>query len=179
MLSIFISKRIDLFKALQCHKNRTDFKKNPDYSDCYIDETEIPTIAPSVSPTITPSSYPSLLPSPDSTCLNEILGSTFYIPEAGACWRVEVFQNGTLEGDFSDPSCSKDKIDFNSNGVFSIFDFSYGNVAYFKDGPNAYSGTFEFKEDSSVSSQEHKIKGWNPSTKEYDLEVTLPSCQLA
>ena len=159
----YFSKNMDLQNVLECHKIRTYYNSTADYSQCKI-ATEAPSITPSASP------------SSDPVCQDEILGRTFYSPAAGACWKIEVFTNGTLEGDFSDSSCSKDPNDFTPSGVFSIFDFMYENVAYFKDGAQEYSGTFEFKEDSSKTDLELTLKGWEPTAKEYDVELTLPTC---
>ena len=112
--------------------------------------------------------------------MDEIYGGTYYTSAVNACWRIEVFDNGTLEGDFSDSTCSKSEAEFTSTrGIFSYFNYTYGNVAYFVDGDNSYSGTFEFKEDSSLSALTLTIQGWNSAELEYDLLITVPSCALA
>ena len=55
----------------------------------------------------------------------DILGQTLFLPGAGAsCWRMELSTGGTLEGDFSDDSCSKTEFEWQStNGVFSLFNY--------------------------------------------------------
>ena len=84
-----------------------------------------------------------------------------------------------MEGDFSDSSCSKNESDWQSTyGVVSIFDSVSlsANSAVFIAGTNGYSGTFQFKEDSAVTQSMLKVLGWNPTLKEFVLEVTNPTC---
>ena len=105
----------------------------------------------------------------------DIYNKTFYIPAVNYCWRVQVFENGTLEADDSDPTCSNTNV-FNSIGVFSIFDYSDENIAYFKVGDNGYSGSFAFKENQLADEQIFSLDNWNQTEKEYVITLTLPSC---
>ena len=111
--------------------------------------------------------------------VENVLGQTLFIPGAGACWRVQLGTGGTLEGDFSDSSCSNDESDWQStNGVFSIFDSvnQSTNTAIYANGANGYSGSFQFKEDSTVTEPMLEILSWDQSSKVYGLKVTIPTC---
>ena len=131
---------------------------------------EDPTPVPSTSPSMIPSELsPSLCP------IEYIYNATLYVSAAGACWRVQVFDSGTLEADISDPTCSRNAI-YNLAGVFSIFESGLGNSAYFEVGDNGYSGTFSFEESPIVIGQEFELVDWNQTTKVYDIIITFPNC---
>lgn len=109
----------------------------------------------------------------------DVLGQTLFIPGAGACWRVQLATGGTLEGDFSDTSCSKDESIWQStNGVFSHFkDVSLpDNTVVFIPGTNGYSGTFQFLEDLTVTKPSLEILNWNATAKGFVVQVEIPTC---
>ena len=105
-----------------------------------------------------------------------VLSETLYILGADACWKVELFNGGKLEGDVSDVSCSN--TEYTSNGIYSLFNLTNGsnNTAIFVDGPKAFSGTFQFIESLDVIKPLMRVLSWNNEVKEYKLEITLPSC---
>lgn len=134
---------------------------------------EDPKFAPSMSPSASPSMIPSKTP-PSLCQIEDIYNRTLYVSAASACWRVEVFDGGTLEADFSDPPCKNST--FQSAGVFSTFASGSGNSAYFEKGDRRYFGKFSFEESASVSEQEFQLVSWNATAKEYDIIITFPNC---
>ena len=149
--------------------------------------TPTPQIPPSPTPTLPPSPVPLVAPTiipsssiTDNLCsVIDVLGQTLFIAGAGACWRVQLAPGGTLEGDFSDLSCSKNESDWqSSNGVYSIFDSVSlsKNTAVFINGTNGFSGTFQFKSDSAVTQPMLEVLDWNQASKQFVLQVTIPTC---
>ena len=136
----------------------------------------------SIAPSPIPMEVPTNVPTPPTNNLcnvMDVLGQTLFIPGAGACWRVQLATGGTLEGDFSDSLCSEDEADWSSTkGVFSIFDSVSlsANTAVFVVGTNGYSGTFQFKEDAAVIKPFLEVLGWKQDIKEFELQVTIPTC---
>ena len=103
----------------------------------------------------------------------------FLLPGAGACWRVQLAAGGTLEGDFTDASCSKTESKWqSSNGVFSIFASIsvLDETAVFIPGTNGFSGTFQFVEDPTVTQASLQMLSWDPTAKVFAIEVTIPTC---
>lgn len=143
-------------------------------------------VCTSLSPNPAPTVNPTIVPLPPATVNEDLLcdvmnvyGQTFFLPAVGICWRVQLGVDGTVEGDFNDGDCSKNESDWQStHGVFSIFDYvkPSDNTAVFIDGTNKYSGTFQFKEDSTVIKPSLYILGFNSNLKEFALEVTIPTC---
>ena len=113
-----------------------------------------------------------------STCsIATVLNKTYYLEAEGACWRLQLFAGGTLERDPNPQICSKDEFN-SSTGAFSIF---YGvnleeNRVIFVDGPQSYSGTFQFTESIGLTQPQVLIRHWNEIEQEYVVEVILPSC---
>ena len=109
--------------------------------------------------------------------INDIIGQTFYVFEAGDCFKVEVFPGGFLEVDFnSNPNSCKES-NFHSDGILSLYFMENGNHAEYYPGPLGFSGLIEFKESSSTTTVPTvDIVYYNPSTKVFDLEIILPSC---
>ena len=112
-----------------------------------------------------------------SCAIDDVVGQTHYFAAENACWKLQLFPGGTLEGDFTDPTCSKPS--YTSGGVFSLFDYvdKETNEIAFRDGPMKYSGTFKFSEASDVSEQGAEVLSWNRDEKEYELEIVIPSCK--
>lgn len=151
-----------------------------------------PSTMPLATPSISPSDFFSFIPSialsmmysvspSDSTIcdINEVLGQTIYVPAVGACWKVEIFFGGTLEGDFTDSLCSESDHMFSStNGTFSLFDSLNisDNTALFIGASQGFSGTMIFKESLDIANPLLNILNWTPNSKEYELEVILPTC---
>ena len=111
--------------------------------------------------------------------VEDVLAQTLFLPGGGACWRVQLAAGGTLEGDFTDPSCSKDESKWRSTkGVFSIFDsISVSDkTAVFIPGNNGFSGTFQFVENPTFTQASLQLQSWDPTAKEFAVEVTIPTC---
>ena len=146
-------------------------------SDC-VEDVTVTSPPPSAAPTIAPTMVPS--PMTDLCNVVDVLGQTIFLAGAGACWRIQLAYGGTLEGDFGDSSsCSKDASDWQStDGIFSLFDSVSlsAKTAAFSPGTNGYSGTFQFKEDSSVTQPMLEILDWNQPLLQFTLQVTIPTC---
>ena len=150
--------------------------------------SSFPTSAPTIAFTDTPTTgspttvSPTAGPSSNSMFCNvmDVLDQTIFLSGAGACWRVQLASGGTLQGDFSDELCEKDESDWVASGdrVYSTFDSvsASSNIVSFAVGPEGFSGTFQFKEDSSVTKPGLQILNWDSSNLIYTLEVTLPTC---
>ena len=70
-----------------------------------------------------PSQLPSNFPTSSlcSCSVNDaLIEQTIYASAADAYWRIQVFFDGTLEGDLSDPECNNTSA-FNSEGILSYF----------------------------------------------------------
>ena len=109
----------------------------------------------------------------------DVFAQTLFLPGAGACWRVQLAAGGTLEGDFTDASCSKTESEWQStNGVFSIFASIsvLDETAVFIPGTNGFSGTFQFVEDPTVTQASLQMLSWDPTAKVFAIEVTIPTC---
>jgi len=127
-----------------------------------------------------PSQAPNKTPSPSISTIcpiDEIYGQTFLFALLNACWKVEVFNNGKVQGDLrKNVPCTNDS--FVSFGTFSL----YGDIdndsdlANFIVGPGGYHGTFLFRHSESVTSPQGNILKFNSSEKEYAVEVEVPSC---
>jgi hypothetical protein len=110
------------------------------------------------------------------TCpINLVSGKTFYFLLAGACFRAQLYSDGTVERDGKDKICSS--ATFNSQGVFSLFGSlnQNSNQAVFDVGPLGYSGKISFMDSTSVSELSAKVKKFDPSLKTFNVEVKLPS----
>jgi len=137
-----------------------------------------PAPVPSSSPTDSPTASPT-----DDLCgILDVVGQTMFlpgVPGANACWRVQLGAGGTLEADFSDPSCSKDESQWKStNGIFSYFESIQmsNNTVVFNPGPNGFSGSFQFKEDQTVTEPSLQILSFDSTNKRFELQVNVPHC---
>ena len=113
--------------------------------------------------------------------MDDVLGQTLFIPGQGACWRVQLGPDGTLEADFDDPSCSKTEFGWQStNGIFSLYDSfdQVNNTAVFNPGPNGYSGTIQFEEDPALTQASLDVLSWDRPNKVFEVLVTIPTCNL-
>ena len=131
-----------------------------------------------------PTSQPSSAPTINFCNVVDVLSQTLFlpgVPGAEACWRVQLTVGGTLEGDFTDPSCSKTESKWRSTGgVYSIFDSTRFSdmTAVFIPGTNGFSGTFQFVEDPTAIRASLQLLGGDPVAKEFAVEVTLPTCSV-
>ena len=128
---------------------------------------------PTVSPTII-SLFPSSSPNENYCDISAILGQTFYFPALNYCWRLQVFDGGTLKADTNDPSCDKISRFTSGTGPFSSFEFtsSSNKVTYSK---VAYGGTIKFEPDS-VSAPELEVIDIDEKAFTYDFVLKIPSC---
>ena len=125
---------------------------------------------------------PSESPSESPICrFDEVSDTTYYFVVNGVngCWRLELFERGTLEVDFTDPtSCSNV---FASTGmVYSEFDYVDGakNTVVYKEGTKGYKGSFQFEESVAVTKTEATLLSWKPQKKEFEVKLTIPSCTM-
>ena len=114
---------------------------------------------------------PSTVPCP----INLVSGRTFYFLLAGACYRAQLYSDGTVERDGNDTVCSS--ATFNSQGIFSLFGSlnQSSNQAVFDVGTLGYSGLLSFKESTSVSELSAKLNAFNSAQQVFNVELTLPS----
>jgi hypothetical protein len=136
------------------------------------------TSIPSANPTIAPSLIPTAAPSVDLCDIMDVVGQTIYVAGAGACWRVQLARGGTLEGDTTDASCAKNESEWKSTtGVFSRFysAVSDDNTAVFK-ADNAWKGTFQFKEDPTLTKPSLTPLSIDQANNTFELQVTVPTC---
>ena len=166
-------------------------------SDAFIvtPATVRPTIAPteypthstspptSQNPTSSPSFFESHSPSSSPTIpffcpIESVIGRTFFFTAINNCWRLKLFEKGTLEADSPDPTCSNDTL--NSSEVFSVFESidTEQNVAIFGVGPKGYSGTVQIKETQNIEKTNLNVINWKKETKKFVAHVVVPSCML-
>jgi len=144
-----------------------------------------PSMAPFASPSIAPTASPSKAPSvpPSDLCdVLDVYGQTIFVPGlpgADGCWRFQIGRGGTLEREVNDPTCSKDESDWQSDsGIFSYFNSLALDVdtAIFAVGPNGFSGTVQFKEDTALTGPTLQLLSFNPATSEFKVQVNMPTC---
>jgi hypothetical protein len=110
------------------------------------------------------------------TCVEEFAGRTVYIAVDSACWKIELFEGGTLSRDTSNPDCSNEE--HVSNIIMSKYQFSDKNSAYFSEGdsPIDWSGKIEFKEDPMLPSPDVKTISISNVTNTFEVLITFPTC---
>ena len=129
------------------------------------------------------SQAPSVVPTPQSSSIcsvEDVQGGTYYFAFFNACWKLQLFENGTLEGDFSDSTCTNhiNNGTFQSSGIFSRFGSidSANDVVNFIKGGQGYSGTFQFVRKPSSTTTSIDVKKINQEAKEFVIEVHVPTC---
>ena len=132
------------------------------------------TLPPTVSPTVVPTSPPSL----DLCKITDVLGQTIFVSGAGACWRVQLGEGGTIENDSSDPGCSDISTWASSYGDFSLFNGieMSQQTATFIAGTNGYSGTIRFREDPAVTMPGLTVLSFDGGSGVFEVEITLSTC---
>lgn len=110
------------------------------------------------------------------TCMEQIAGRIVYIAVDSACWKIELFQNGTLSLDTSNPDCSNEE--YMTGTIMSNYQFSDTNSAYFSGGEEfvGWSGNIEFKEDPMLPSPNVKTLSFCNVTKTFEVSITYPTC---
>jgi hypothetical protein len=123
-------------------------------------------------------SGPPMPPVESSSCpVNEVLGQTYYFKSFNACWKLELFEGGTLEADFTDPECENQI--FTPSGIFSQFDGidESKNTALFVKGHEGFNGSIQFKKSSSILESTLKVLHYDEKReKNFAVELTVPSC---
>lgn len=110
-----------------------------------------------------------------STCTESLAAKgTVYVPAFDACWKIELFEGGTLSADYSDPDCSSDT--FNGSPSLSIFEDVTASVASFTPGTLGWQGTIEFKEDPSTPAVT-VVPSINGKEKVFSLVIIYPTCK--
>ena len=145
----------------------------------------IPSAKPSIDfiydyPSTSPSASPTFVPTSSICPIQEFRGRTFYVKGAGACWKIELFDNGNLVRDFSGNSVTCSQESFTFSGIYSHFDSIdvENNVAEYSVGPKGFSGTFQFKQSVSETDISLNVLDWKPEIKYYEVEIVIPSCTL-
>lgn len=135
--------------------------------------TATPTNPPSHAPTHVSSAFPSTSSTSSFCPVSTFVGSTIHFAAFGACWKAELFDNGVLAGDFTDPKCLRE--DFISQKHFSRFDSYNSNSLYFND-PNQFNGYFTVQQSSDVTDIEVHTNELDQSAKFFSLNLLAPNC---
>ena len=145
-------------------------------------QSELPSIIPSILPSTASSSSPapSLIPTKNLICsIEQVLGETYYFALNNACWKLELFENGILEFDGSDTTCSNPT--FTSSRVVSVYDsvnIDTNEVKYVSVSEGQYSGIVRFRQSSTVTTGlEVKMLSLSGIKKEFIAEIKTPSCE--
>ena len=138
--------------------------------------SHIPSLFPSFVPTIQ-SASPSVTPSSSICSITSFTGSTYYftvISFPGTCWKVDLFDGGTLEVDYSHESCSSSG--FSGGTVFGDYMGldELENTVTFSDGKTHYN--FQIIQSGIGTSPGVDFKNMNTDTNTYEFDVLLPSC---
>lgn len=120
------------------------------------------------------------VPSCDLGCYYESkLGSTEFVSVSNMCWKVELFEGGTVAADTSDPTCSKPEQEQNFSLVVSTFSYARGNKVYFdRNGASGWKGFFELNSDSTVSEVQVIPTRLDGALREYELGLAYSYCYL-
>lgn len=122
--------------------------------------------------------FPSCDTGPIYPCKPDV-GSTVFVPIAGMCFKIEMFDGGVLSGDPSDPTCANPASAHIASLTVSEFDYSRGDRAYFSALTNGYSGYFDITEDGRLSDTapiEGAVNHIDNAAKEFEITLTYPSC---
>eukprot|EP00551_Chaetoceros_affinis_P017477 CAMPEP_0203687944 /NCGR_PEP_ID=MMETSP0091-20130426/827_1 /ASSEMBLY_ACC=CAM_ASM_001089 /TAXON_ID=426623 /ORGANISM="Chaetoceros affinis, Strain CCMP159" /LENGTH=279 /DNA_ID=CAMNT_0050557383 /DNA_START=74 /DNA_END=913 /DNA_ORIENTATION=- len=128
-------------------------------------------------PTSLPSSEPSSIPSPAPPAPycppSELDGQTFYAPALGHCFKMTPFNGGRVSINVGDAKC---KESFEGR-VIGVYNRRSGNKFFYDKKGIGGNGVLSFKEDPTVSAATIEVIKFNFSNKNYEFEVTVPSCE--
>ena len=136
----------------------------------------LPSNAFSMLPSQVPSMLPSGVPSFARFCtIEEVFGPVYHFIFDSMCWRVEMFENGKIEIDIFNPTCSNEV--FNPTAELGVFEFvdDNNNMAVFLNMQRGYRLTVRFKELLSIVNVEGEMKR-NIISSNYDIQLKLNSC---
>ena len=149
--------------------------------------TAMTEMLPSQSPTLMPSEMPSALPSLplsqmptiyfEDCTINQVFGAVYRFVQNNMCWRVEMFENGKIEADLFDSTCSKEV--FTSIVQFGLFESvnEDNGVAVFANRLQDYNLFVSFKESPSVINVEGDMT-LETALSEYYIVIKLNSCTV-
>ena len=129
-------------------------------------------------PSFLPTTKPSQSPSDFTVCSpSELTGSTIFFQFANICWRIQLFNNGTLDADVRNLGCSAN--DFVASGTLSKFKKVDGIIAEFEEGKIGWSGNFKFKENPLVSDVTASITSMLINSYFFEADLFFPTCTKA
>lgn len=107
------------------------------------------------------------------------LGQTMFIPAFGqSCLKIELFPEGMVYSDGSDPTCSNEV--YGSNFGISSFAGFEGSVASFDSITSApFKGVMNFKLDTAVTDPVVTANAISLKEKIFNLDITVPSCDTS
>jgi len=97
-----------------------------------------------------------------------------FLPTTPYCFKIDLFENGELSLDASDPGCTNPN--FTADYTISAYKSSYLSSALFEAVNDGYNGHFTIMEDSSVNGMEITFNKLNPYTRLFEIIVLMPSC---
>ena len=131
--------------------------------------------------------YSTIKPSLCEACsIRQTKDKVHYVPFDETCWKIELFEGGTLDTDITNPLCTN-KV-FKSSGVVSKYNCTEDGIYHFDhsglnsdqrnhNGPDLLNGRFTLKQNQTLNNFEVNINSVaEPSTTGYDVDIYLPSC---
>jgi hypothetical protein len=103
-------------------------------------------------------------------------GKTIYVRGWDACWKIELFENGVMDGDHRPTKARCSKETHQTDLIISNFHFGSGRDAHFKKSKYsiAWTGQMHFKESSDVSEIAFTPILRDFSLQTYEFELTMP-----
>ena len=138
-----------------------------------------PSAAPSLEPSMIPTLVPTSQPSPYGCFASEVTGKSYYFRVLDhLCIELNMNTVGgalnLVDVDFSNPVCNSAACtSANKKSISNLLDTSSGKEARFE---GAWNGTVLFKEHEYQVGVGPKILLLDPVSREFNLELMLPSC---
>jgi hypothetical protein len=110
-------------------------------------------------------------------------GKTIYVRAWDACWKIELFENGVMDGDHRPTKARCSKETHRTHVIVSNFDYGSGKNAHFKKSRDAIStvpyderwtGNFRFRASSDVTQIEVITLSRIWEEKTFDVEIIMP-----
>ncbi len=116
-----------------------------------------------------------------------LCNTTIYVPVVNHCWKVELFNNGTLEGDLNDIQCLNIRagnMALTNYRKISQFDYVQRNKVFFKnlppemtgDGRGGWSGSIDFIKNKTYVLPTVTRIVMNFRERQFDVDVSLSDC---
>ena len=134
----------------------------------------------SCSSTKAPSAVPSMMPSNLVCRIDQVWGETFYFAVGVNCYRLEISENGKLEVDGTDSTCSNPVFTPQSQiSAFGSANTDTNEVSFVAETAQQYSGTVRFRQFSNLAKPQVNILSLSDANKQFVAEVEIPSCDNA